>query len=387
MRRRACPLFAAILLVLLAPDARAQDSMFGIRGLGFLGRPVSARSAGMGGGAAMFDGTSAVGPASLAAFHGLAGWAVAAGSDHSFNAGTGEVSLRAMRFPTFGFAAAVSSKLSVGLNVSDYLNRNWDVQQTDTVTPRDSALTVTDKTKSLGGVSDIRFAAAYRISTRIAVGLGFHVLTGAAQTSVERDFPTDSAYTPFTQTTETDYRGFGVSVGAFVTPTPRLVLGASARFNGRLSATNPGGRASVRLPTELNGGAYLTLLDGVAIATTVGHANWSVASADLQAAGQAPSRDVWSVGVGAEVALLRMFGTIMPLRAGYRWRQLPFLVGTDTLNQRANPLSEQAVSGGFSFALAGGRANVDVAVEAGSRTAGALTERFTTMLLGLSIVP
>ena len=121
-------------------------------------------------------------------------------------------------------------------------------------------------------------------------------------------------------------------------------------------------------------------LDGVLLASTATHANWSVASAALQAAGQAPSRDVWSVGVGAEVTLLRMLGSVTPLRAGYRWRQLPFLVGTDAL-------SEHAVSGGISFTLAGGRANLDVALEGGARSAGALTERFTTTLVGVSIYP
>jgi hypothetical protein len=387
MRARTCPLIAAALLVVVAPDARAQDSVFGIRGLGFLGRPVSARSAGMGGGTALFDGSSAVSPASVAAFHGLAGWAVAAGSQHSFNPGTGNVSLSAMRFPTFGFATTVGSRLALGVSVSDYLNRNWDVQHTDTVMPRDTALAVTDRTRSLGGVSDIRFAAAYRLSTRLAVGVGLHVLSGAARTSVQRDFGSDTAYSLFYQSTQTDFHGMSVSVGAFLTPVPQVVLGASARFNGRLSATNPGGRASVRLPTELNAGLYVIPVDGVTLATTVGHANWSVAASDLEAAGQAPSRDVWSVGIGAEVALLRTFGGVIPVRAGYRWRQLPFLVGTDSLNQRADALSEQAISGGISLVMAGGRATVDVAVEAGSRAAGALKERFQTVLVGLTILP
>ena len=90
---------------------------------------------------------------------------------------------------------------------------------------------------------------------------------------------------------------------------------------------------------------------------------------------------MWSVGVGAEVALLKLFGEVTPLRAGYRWRQLPFAVDSAVF------LSERAVSGGLSFTLAGGRANVDFAVEGGSRTAGALKESFTTLLVGLAIFP
>ena len=363
-----------------ASDLVAQESVFGIRGLGFLDRPVSARSAGMGGGEAIFDGSSALSPASLAAWHGLAGWAVAAGSQRSVDVGTGTTSLTSMRFPIFGFAASIGSRLVVGISASDYLNRNWDVQRTDTVTPRDSAVPVTDRTRSIGGVTDIRFAAAYRVSSRIALGVGLHVLAGAATTAVERDFPNDSAYSTFAQVSETDYHGLGVSLGLFVTPVPRVLFGASARFNGRLSAQNPSASARVRLPTELGVGIYLAALDGVTVASTVTHANWSVAAADLQAAGQAPSRDVWGVAIGVDVALLKMFGQVTPVRAGYRWRQLPFLVGTDAL-------SEHGISGGISFGMAGGRANLDVALEGGSRTAGALTERFTTMLVGISIFP
>ena len=378
--RRGAALVVLALLAARAPRAAAQDSVFGIRGLGFLGRPISARSAGMGGGEAMFDGSSAVNPASLAAWHGLAGWAVGAQSDHSFNAGSGQVSLRSMRFPTFGFATPVGSRLVIGVAVSDYLNRNWDVQQTDTVMPRDSSLAVKDRIRSAGGISDIRFAAAYRLSNRIALGVGVHALSGAAQTGVERDFPTDSAYHTFAQVTETDYRGFGVSLGAFITPLQRVVIGASARFNGRLRADNPGGNTDVHLPTELGGGLYVAPWDGVLVAATVTHDNWSVASPDLVAAGQAPARDVWNVGFGAEVSVVRLFGEVTPLRAGYRWRQLPFPVGTAAL-------SERAISAGISFSLAAGRATTDFALEGGSRVAGALTERFTTLLVGLSIFP
>jgi len=390
-RVRAGLLVVAALLAARAPEAAAQDSVFGIRGLGFLGRPLSARSQGMGGGEAIFDGASALNPVSIAFWHGLSAWAVAAQSDHTFNPGSGQAALASMRFPTFGFATPIGSRLVVGVTVSDYLNRNYQVTQTDTVAPRDTALQVTDRTRSSGGVTDLRLAAAYRLSSRLAVGAGFHLLTGSVQTQVERDFPTDSAYSTFIQTTETQYRGFGVSVGLFATPIDRLVLAASARFNGRLSANNPGATASVRLPTELAGGLYAAPWDGVTVATTVTHANWSVAAPDLVAVGQAPSRDVWSVGVGAEVTLLRMFGELTPLRVGFRWRQLPFPVPevnpsapSDTSNA---VLSERAGSGGLSFVLAGGRANVDLSVEGGSRTAGTLSESFTTLLVGLSIFP
>jgi hypothetical protein len=70
----------------------------------------------------------------------------------------------------------------------------------------------------------------------------------------------------------------------------------------------------------------------------------------------------------------------VPLRVGYRWRQLPFPIG-------GSPLSEHAFTAGLGAAVARGHATVDVAAELGARSAGALTERFTTVRVGVAIVP
>ncbi len=376
---------AAALLAARTGAAAAQDSVFGIRGLGFLGLPVSARSAGMGGGYALFDGAAVVSPASLAAWRGAAGWAVGAGSSRRFDPGTGATSLSSVRFPVFGFAAPVGSRIVVGFTASDYLSRNWDVVQSDTVTPRDSGVAVSDRTQSLGGVTDVRVAAAYRLTPTLSLGVGLHLLSGSAQVAVRRDFTSDTAYHSFVKTSETNYSGVGASFGVFLAPVSNVIVGASARVNGRLRAASPSDTARVHMPLELNGGVFYAPVEGITVAATAGHASWSAANADLVAAGQAGSRDVWSVGAGAEVALLKMGGNVWPVRAGYRWRQLPFLIGASPAG--ASALNEHAVSAGLSFSAAAGRANVDFAVEAGSRSAGTLSERFTTILLGVSILP
>ena len=368
------------LLALAAPRARAQDSVFGIRGLGFLGQPLTARSAAMGGGYAMFDGGAVVSPASLAAWNGAVGWGEGAASRRSFDAGTGTESLTSTRFPLFGFAAPIGSRLVIGLTASNYLDRNWSVQQTDTIMPRDSAVAVSDLTSSVGGVTDIRAAAAYRLSGSWTVGLGLHVLTGAAVTTIRRDFPGDSAYRSFAQQATIDYTGAGVSLGAFVTPAPTMVLGASARFNTRLKAKSADTSAWVRLPVDLAAGVYYVPAQELLVSSTVGYSTWGAAAGDLAAAGQPRSRNVWSVGVGLQANALRMGGQTVPLRAGYRWRQLPFPVDTF-------PLSEHAFTLGLGLSAAQGRANLDLALELGSRSAGTLSEHFTTVVVGVSILP
>jgi len=377
--RRGLGLLAAA-LACAAPRARAQDSVFGIRGLGFLDEPLTGRSAGMGGGYAMFDGGAATSPASIAAWTGSVGWAVGAASRRSFDPGTGTQSLTSTRFPLFGFSTPLSPRLVVGLTASDYFDRNWSVEQSDTVALRDSAVAATDATTSAGGITDLRAAAAYRVSEQWAVGLGLHVLTGSAVTTVRRDFPADTAYHSFQERSSTDYSGVGLSVGAFVAPAPALILGASARFNARLKATSADTSVRIRMPVELAAGVYYAPLPSLIVSSTVRYSTWGAAASDLVAAGQERSRDVWSVGVGLQAASLRMAGQTVPLRLGYRWRQLPFLIGGDALN-------EHAFTAGLGLAAARGHANMDVAVELGSRSTGVLTERFTTAIVGVSIQP
>ena len=370
----------AAALMCAAPRARAQDSVFGIRGLGFLDEPLTGRSAGMGGGYAMFDGGGVTNPASIAAWTGSVGWAVGAASRRSFDTGTGAQTLTSTRFPLFGFSTPVSPRLVVGLSASDYLDRNWSVDQADTVSLRGSAVAVTDATSSAGGITDLRAAAAYRLSAEWAVGLGLHVLTGSSVTTVRRAFPSDTSYHSFQEQSSTDYSGLGLSVGLFATPASSVILGASARLNTRLKATGADTSARIRMPVELAAGLYYAPLQSLILSSTIRYSTWSQAAGDLVAAGQERSRDVWSVGVGLQAATLRMAGQTVPLRLGYRWRQLPFLIGGSGLN-------EHAFTAGLSLAGARGRANLDVALEVGSRSSSALTERFTMAVVGVSIQP
>jgi len=375
--RRALPLAFAAMLA--AVPAAAQDSVFGIRGLGFLDRAGSARSVGEGGGFALFDGASSLNPAALAAWRGTAGWAVASGTSHSFDAGSGPTTLTATRFPLVGFAGQIGPRWVLGVAVTDYLDRNWAVAQTDTVVQRGAPVPVQDETKSVGGVSDVRVAVAYRMAA-LTVGLGLHALTGNTLTTVQRTFPSDSAYVPFTLNQTTTYRGVGMSVGFLAHPLGTLVLGGSARFNGRLRTSAPDSVIEVGMPVELNGGASLQPVTGLQISGTVGYASWSAAADALAAAGQERSRNVWAAGVGVEVSALHFGAGPMGLRAGYRWRQLPFPVDSVTL-------TEHALAFGLGFDTAGGRATVDAALEFGSRAAGAVSERFTTAYVGLTIRP
>ena len=377
---------AAAFAVAGATGARAQDSVFGIRGLGFLDRSVSGKSSALGGGFVLFDPAAAVNPASLAGWHSTAGWAVAAGSDRSFDTGAGTASLSATRFPVVGFAGNLGAKLVLAITASDYLDRNWSVQQTDTVSPRGTPVVANDNTQSAGGVTDLRVAMAYRLPG-LTLGVGLHALTGSTSTSVNRQFPDDSSYIPFSNQQTTAYSGVGVSFGALASPIKNLLAAASVRFNGRMKASTGDTAALVPLPVEVNGGLLFQPLTGVSFSGTVGYAAWSSAANALAASGQVRSRNVWSAGAGVEAQVWRVGRGVVPLRLGYRWRQLPFPIPTDSTGTTASILTEHAVTFGLGFDTAGGHATVDLGLESGSRTAGALSEGFTTLYFGLTIRP
>ncbi len=375
---------AALALALALPSPVAADSVFGLRGLGILGRPFSARAAASGGAFSLFDGTSILNPAALTQFGGPIGWGALSATARRFTDGSLSASLGSTRFPLFGFATPVGRRAVFGVTIGDYLDRTWSVATSKDTLLRDTTVTMADQASSTGGVTDVQLAGAIRLNGSISVGLGLHTLVGSSRLAVTRSF-TDSAYSVYSEAATTEFSGLGVSVGLTARLGSRLAAAASARLNGRMkAAVSDGASARVSMPVELGAAVLFAPSTEVGVAGTVGWQGWSSASAALEAAGQPPSRDVWNVALGAEVSSVHWHGNVVPLRFGYRWRQLPFpLAAAD----QAAPLSEHAFSAGLGLALAGGRATLDAGLEFGSRAAGSARERFTTAQVGLTVRP
>jgi hypothetical protein len=375
---------AVLAAALVAPARASADSVFGIRGLGLLGRPLSARSATSAGAFALFDGTSALNPASLTQFGGTLGWASLAATTRHFSDGALTGALGSTRFPLFGFATTAGRQAVVGVTVGDYLDRTWSVSTTQDTLLRDTAVTFQDQATSTGGVSDVQLAGSYRVSGAVSVGLGMHVLVGSTRLAIQRTF-TLAGFSDYSEVATTEFSGFGVSAGVTARVTSRLAAAASLRLNGRLKATVGGSTsARVALPMELGAAVVYAPTSVIGVAATIGYQTWSRAAADLAAAGQPGTRSVWNVALGAELTVLRWRGDVLPLRVGYRWRQLPFPLPSAT---GTTPLGEHAVSAGLGIGLAGGRATLDAGFETGSRTAGTASERFTTGFVGLTVRP
>ncbi|HXH62613.1 MAG TPA: hypothetical protein VNG95_00450 [Gemmatimonadales bacterium] len=356
------------LSVLVAAPAAAQDSQFGILGLGTPGRFESVRSRSTGGAFAAFDGTSPFIDASLIDLSRLTATAAQYDSYRTVNVGGKSTSLRGARFPLLNIAGPVSKTIVIGGGFSTYLARTYSVVTQDTVLIRGVNEPVMDRISSDGSVTDLRFAAAMQVVPRLAIGAGIHILSGSSDLVAERRFADSATYRNSSQTGQESYDGVGFSGSAIAVVGTGLRIAAFARSDSRLRSEIAGFQnASNDLPTTLGGAVRWDLNPGFKVAASVLHQNWSVSGP------KAFNVTQWTLGTE-----LGQHG--MPLRFGVRGGQLPFGPGPGAP-------TEFAVSAGTGFQFSSGRGIIDLGLEHLRRTGGGMTESGWTALFGVSVRP
>ena len=347
--------------------ARAQDSEFGIRGLGTPGRWESGRARTGGGAFAAFDPASTLTEAALADIGSVtASVAEAATFRHVEAPGVGTW-LRSTRYPLLTVGGPVSSGLFVSGGFSTYLDRSYNAVTRDSVVLRGVTQQFTDAITSDGGVSDVRLAAAARIGSRLALGAGLHLLAGSTRMTATRNFDDTTVYFDARQTGTVRYEGLGVSGSALLTVTPTVSLAGFARRDGHLSGY-VGDTLVTRtdLPATVGAALRWTPLASARFAASVMWRSWSRAGPNMF--------DTVNWAAGLEV------GKGAPLRVGVRGGQLPFgVTGTAP--------SEWGAAVGLGRVLAGGHGLLDVGLERLARDGGGLHERVWTLVLGLTVRP
>ena len=165
------------------------------------------------------------------------------------------------------------------------------------------------------------------------------------------------------------------SVGAAWDPTEFLRFGGSVTWSGDLDAKpsqgTRGKAASYSLPTVFRFGASGVLTPRLSMTVGMSYADWSSNEGGLEP--ETATGGVWGFGGGLELQASGIGGRTLPIRLGMRRSDLPFLFDGD------QP-SETVLSGGLGLNLTQAErfilAGVDLAVERGSRKAGALKEDF-----------
>jgi hypothetical protein len=365
------PVRLSALAVLLAGAAPvhlwAQDSQFGIRGLGTPGRWESARTRATGGAFAPFDPMSPLMDATIADVGRLTATAAAAASYRQADIAGTTTPLRATRFPLMVVAGPVAPRFAVAAGFSTYLDRTWAVTLRDSAVVRGQLERYRDALVSDGSITDLRLAVASRVSRRIAIGAGVHLLAGSTRQTATRHYD-DSTFAVVQQIGEVSYDGFGVSGSVLVNLAPGLALAGWGRSDNRLRArVADTTTAENHLPRMAGGGILIAPTARIQFAGSVAWRSWSRAGAG--------AFDTWSWSGGAQFEL-----PSMELRLGARGGQLPFGPGTTAP-------TEVAGAAGIGRAFAQGRGLLDLGVERLQRRGGGLTERVWTILVGITVRP
>lgn len=358
---------ASLLLTVYPPNRLyCQDSQFGILGLGTPGRYESVRARSTAGAFAPFDPLSPLTEAPLADMNVLTASAMEGTSYRDADFGGSTSHLRSTRFPLLNAAGRVAPRLALSAGFTTYLDKSWDVQLRDSSLLRGVMQHYTDELTSDGSVTDLRLAAASRLTRRLAIGAGIHLLSGSTRETAERRFD-DTTFHTVQQLAEVRYSGLGFSGSVLVGVLPGLSLSGWVRSDGRLRAKAADTTSALTdLPRGAGGGVLIALSPRVRVGGSVAWRSWSRTGPG--------AFNTWSWAGGAEI------GSRMPLRLGVRGGQLPFGPGTQAP-------TEFAVAGGTGRTFAQGRASIDLGVERLERRATGLTERVWTVLVGITVRP
>jgi hypothetical protein len=378
---------AALLLGPLAPTAElaAQSSIFGVRGLGLPGRPLTPRARATAGSFGLFDGESDLNPAAMANLKAVTAGFVIGPTWRHWEAPAGTASLRDTRFPLLFVGGPVpGSKLALGLSLGTYTDRDFRLATVDSVTVRtgDPRVGVHDTLSSLGGLSEIRFGAAYKVSNRTSLGAAVYWITGSSRMTAHRTF-SDTTFVPLNQSAELSYAGVGVSLGLTHQLTKDVLVGALVRTDTKASIERDSTKVySVDLPYTVSAGAEVRASKRLALALAGTYRTWSGANSELVAQGGVGSRNTLEVAFGGELIRNARRPAVLPVRLGVRYAELPFPV---VAGQKPKEFS---ISAGTGTRFAADRAGIDLSLEHSWRSEGSpYKERALSVIFGLSIRP
>lgn len=372
-----------LLLLSVAPGvALAQSSQFGIRGLGFPGRELTARAMASGGAFGLFDPESSMNPAALGAIQTVTSiFTINQSFRHEENP-AGTASTRDTRFPLLMVVGPVrQSRAALGLSYSNYTSRDFTVVTAHTIDLRGVPVGVVDSFSSRGGLSDLRLAGAYHLQGRWLVGAGFHVITGSNRLDSRRAF-NDPNYLSSRQTAEVSYTGVGVSAGIIRQFGRRFAVAALARSDGHLNVdrdSTPVGK--IDLPYTFGLGLRWQPASKLDLAAHTLVRTWSGANSDLLQQGGTGSQNTLEVAAGLEFTPDPKRPFSKPLRLGARYAQLPFpFIAGDQGH-------EFSISAGSGFRFAEQRAGIDLTAEYARLSEGAYSERGFLVSIGISVRP
>lgn len=354
---------AALTLAAAHAGGASAQSVLAPRGLGYPIEPLEARARGMGGVALGLPepSFSLVNPAGAVGILATAVSITFQPDAFDATAGNEATDGTTARFPSVQAAFPVRGGFVASLGYGSFLDQNFNVTRSDSMTLSTGRVAVEDRFRSQGGVARFRGGLGYQVNPRLAVGVAVDAFTGAVRDTSLRFI---SGLTPAQSASTVTYTGVGAAFGARWSPLPALTVAGAVSGGGELTADVDDETVEDRtyaLPLTVDAGASARVTKHTVLAASGRWAGWSAAGDDIVNRGGA--RDALNASAGLEYDGLSILGQPFPLRLGARMAQLPFRWLDD---DSAFP-DERALSAGIGARLARGAALFDAAIERGTR--------------------
>ena len=379
MRTRSFPLLAIAALMLLPAAARAQGNLSTL-GFGYPSGLLSSRALGTGGAIGEIDPLSASNPASILSFGGSALYFQLEPEYRTLHVGSATENTSTARYPLVAAAIPITQDVMLGLSVSNLLDRSFQTSTRGLQKIGDSTIATTNTFKSDGAIGDLRLALAWAPAPWLKLGAAAHAITGDNRVRNTQVFDDSTRFARLVDTATVGYTGTAYSAGFEVIAARDWSLAGSYRRGGPLSLKRGDTTiASAHVPNRVAVSAAYLGIRGSSIAVRTAKDSWT----SLASLGSSALRisEAWDTSVGADMLGPRFGASALQLRAGARWRTLPF--GT-----RTSSVSEKSYSLGAGTQLARGRAALDVTGIRAMREAGAnLSETAFTLSVGVTVRP
>src|SRR5256714_11574706 len=394
MRARSIAL-AAVFAASIDSRGEAQGAL-SLEGLGSPTGQFSARAEGVGGAAADFDALSLVTPASLAGVGSPSLFLQYSPEFRRVTTPSGSAKTTTARFPLVAGVLPMGQDWTLGLSSSTFLDRSLgtSLQRQQTVGAATDTVTLTERNKVLGAINDVRLALAWSTNPVFRIGVGGHVFSGSNRITFSQLFPDSSKYISTAQNGRISYAGFAASLGLEFHPSRAIGFAIAGRKGGDLRAES-GDTAigSGRIPDHYSASVVYEGLTGATFSARVAHDSWSSLTS-LSSSG-IPAFDGWDTGFGVEASGPRIMQRIITLRAGARFRTLPFGYSRPTLNLLsgvtvlgpAGKVSETSLAAGLGIPLTRDRASLDLSLQRASRSAADIKDRGFILSFGLRVSP
>jgi len=371
----------ALFTVSFASRGGAQGAL-SLEGLGYPAGGISARAEGTGGGVADFDALSTTSPASIAGVGSPALFLQYSPEFRRVTTASGTATTTTARFPLVVGVLPMGDSWTLALSSSTFLDRSSETSlaRVEVVGGPTDTVTITEQNKVLGAIDDFRLALAWSTSPKFRIGVGGHAFAGSNRITFLQLFPDSTKFISSSQAGRISYAGFAASVGVEFRPSRVIGFAFSGRKRGDLRAQS--GDTAIgkgRLPDHYSGSVTFEGIPGVIVSARAAHDNWSsltsLSTSGIQAF------DGWDIGGGVEATGPRIMQRIVTVRAGARFRTLPF-------GFNGEKVSEKTFAAGLGAPLTRDRASLDISIQRAARTAGSdVKERGLILSVGLRVSP